>query len=166
MRAIQPLGPYRDVVEARSPEDPVLTVRLGLREDSFKDLVQHNLATAVAQYHGIVQEWLHEAVHAFRGLNRPLMHRGDMQADKSVIVYSWRPEMDYVWTGSRFGGKPVAKAPPSNRVFVVLVREEPEKNLNIFGAIERWNWVAEDQELPEAPVDWRERYIEKLWSRF
>jgi hypothetical protein len=44
----------------------------------------------------------------------------------------------------------------------VLVREEPEKNLNIFGAIERWNWVAEDQELPEAPVDWRERHVEKL----
>src|SRR5690348_2948307 len=126
MRVLQPAGPYRDIVEGRSPSDPVLAVRLGLRQESLQQFVRHNLSTAVAQYYGIVQESLWEAVHAFRGLNRPLMHGQDMRADEHVVIYSWRPETDYVWIGGRFGGKPAAKDPPSNRVFAVLIREEPE----------------------------------------
>lgn len=165
MRAIQPFGPYRDIVEGRSPSDPVLAVQLGLREESFQQLVRHNLATAVAQYYGIVQESLWEALHAFRGLNRPLMHGQDTKADEHVVIYSWCPATDYVWVGGRFGGKPVAKPPASKRVFVVLVREEPENEMKVFGSIERWNWVTEDPRLRGAPLDWQERYREKLWSR-
>src|SRR5690242_127166 len=116
MRAIQPLGPYRDIVEGRSPSEPVLAVRLGLRAERLQQLVRHNLSTAVAQYYGIVQESLWEAVHAFRGLNRPLMHAQDTRADEHVVIYSWRPVSDYVWVGGPFGGKPVAKTPASNRV--------------------------------------------------
>src|ERR1700733_1958848 len=129
MRTVQPVGPYVDIVEARAPDKPVLVVKLGLREDSFAQVLHHNLYTAVAQYYGIVQDGLLEAVHAFKGLNRPLMHGEDMEADKNVIVYTWRSELDYVWTGSRFDGKPIRKIPPLNRVFVVLVREEQQPNV-------------------------------------
>ncbi|HEY2392491.1 MAG TPA: hypothetical protein VGK22_15050 [Candidatus Angelobacter sp.] len=170
MNKIHPIGPYRDVLEARSPLNPLLAVKLGLRKDSFDRVLHHNLPTSVAQYHGIVQDGLFQAVHAFKGLNRPLMHGEDMQADKSILVYSWRPEVDYVWVGSRFDGKIIAKSPPSDRVFVVLVREEPEPNEyaevgRIFGSIEKWNWVKEDPTFPYAPIEWQDRYTSKLWSR-
>jgi hypothetical protein len=170
MKDIQPVGPYGDIVDARSPQDPVLAVKLGLRRDNFDRVLHHSLPTAVAQYYGIVQHGLFQAVHAFKGLNRPLMHGDDMEADKSILVYSWRPENDYVWIGSRFDGKVISKTPPSGRVFVVLVREEPEPNKytgvgTIFGSIEKWNWVKEDPTFPHAPVDWQERYTSKLWSR-
>jgi hypothetical protein len=170
MREIRPIGPYRDVLEGRAPELSSLVVNLGLRQDSFEQILHHNIFTMVAQYYGIVQDGLLNAIHAFRGLKRPLMHGDDKEADKSVLVYSWRAEIDFVWSGGRFDGKPIEKIPPSNRVFVVLVREEKQPNNytevgDIFGSVERWNWVKEDPTLPHAPVDWRERYGEKLWSR-
>jgi hypothetical protein len=166
MKTIQRVGPYVEVVEARAPDNPVLVVKLGLRDDSSSQVLHHNLRTTVAQYYGIVQDGLLNARHAFKGLKRPLMHGEDMEADKSVIIYSWRAEFDYVWTGSRFDGKPVRKSPPANRVFVVLVREEQQPNdYGVFGSIEHWNWIKEDPELLDAPLEWPERYGQKLWSR-
>ncbi len=166
MRTVQPVGPYVDTLEARAPDNPALVVKLGLRQDSFSQDLHHNLHTVVAQYYGIVQESLLSAVHAFKGLNRPLMHGDDMEADKSVIVYSWRSHFDYVWTGSRFDGKPIEKIPPPNRVFVVLVREEQQPNdFGVFGSIEKWNWIKEDPDLLGAPLEWPDRYGKKLWSR-
>ncbi len=32
----------------------------------------------------------------------------------------------------------------------------------IDGWVERWNWVREDMGLSEAPIDWVDRYDEKL----
>lgn len=170
MKAIQRIGQYVDIVEARDPLNSALVVKLGLREDSFQQNVENALATTVAQYYGIVQDGLLNAVHLFKGLKRPLLHGDDKQADKSIIVYSWRPEIDYVWVGSRFDGKPVQKTPPPNRVFVVLVREEREPNVyatvgSVFGSIEKWNWVKEDPALPHAPIEWQQRYEAKIWSR-
>jgi hypothetical protein len=158
MRTIQPVGPYVDIVEARAPDNRALVVRLGLRQDSFSQILHHNLFTVVAQYYGIVQDGLLAARHAFKGLKRPLMHGEDMEADKSVIIYSWR-------TGSRFDGNPVRKIPPPNRVFVVLVREEQQPNdYGVFGSIEKWNWIKEDPQELHAPLEWLDRYGQKLWS--
>jgi hypothetical protein len=165
MKRIERVGPYLDIFEARSPENPVLVVKLGLRDDSFNRICTGNFHTTVAQYYGIVQDGLLQADHIFKGLKRPLMFGKDMNADKSVIVYSWRPEFDYVWVGSRFDGKPLGKIPPPNRVFVVLVREEPPNDYKVFGSVEHWNWVEQDATLYGAPVDWADRYGEKIWSR-
>ncbi len=166
MRTIRPIGPYRDIVEARAPDDMALVINLGLREDSFKQFLHHYLQTTVAQYYGIVQDGLLDALHAFRGLKRPLMVGEDTQADQSVVVYSWRSEIDYVWTGSSSEGKPIFKNPPQGQVFVVLVREEPQPNeFGVWGSIERWNWIKEDPSLPHAPIDWHDRYTSHLWNR-
>jgi hypothetical protein len=78
--------------------------------------------------------------------------------------------IDAVWSGGKIGGNPTVRPASPNRVFVVLVREEKQPNRyddigNIFGSIERWNWIKEDPLLPHAPIDWRERYGEKLWSK-
>src|ERR1017187_437262 len=169
MRNIQRVGPYVEIVEARSPDNSSNVIRVGVREDSFQHLLHHNFATLVAQFYGMIQDGgLLQAGHAFKGLNRPLMHGEDENADKSVVVYSWRSEVDYVWVGSRFDGEPVQKVPPPDIIFVVLVREDPETFPGVgevFGSIERWNWIREDPMLPHAPIDWHKRYGEKLWSR-
>jgi len=84
------------------------------------------------------------ARHVFRGLERPLNHADNMNADRDVFVYTWRSETDYEWVGSPFDGRLVERTPPSGRVFVVLVREEAAADGDVFGSIERWNWVRED----------------------
>jgi hypothetical protein len=169
MRAIQPVGPYADVNEARDPSNSALVVKLGVGRDSFQQNVQNALATSIAQYYGIVQDGLLSAVHCFRGLKRPLMQDDDKDADKTFLVYSWRSEVDYVWPGSRFGGLPITKIPPPSRVFVVLVKEEAPADFpghgSIVGSIEKWNWIKEDPKLLHAPIDWEQRYEKKLWSR-
>jgi hypothetical protein len=170
MKDIQRVGPYVDIVEARDPRNAALVVKLGLSGGSFQQNVHSGLKTIVAQYFGIVQDGLLNAIHAFKGLKRPLMHGDNKEADKSVIIYSWRPKTDYVWVGSRFDGNPTTKVPPPGRVFVVLVREEAQPNEyaqvgSIFGSIEKWNWIKEDPVLSEAPVGWQERYGVKIWSR-
>jgi hypothetical protein len=164
MRAIQRLGFYADVVEAPSQFDPAISVKLGLKTENFQQLSGRNLATAVAQYYGIVQEGIMSANHLFRGLKRPLMLADDMNADQTVLAYTWRPSEDMEWAGSRFEGDVIRLVPPPGRVFVVLVREEYGSD-GVSGSIEHWNWVREDPKLPYAPVDWEQRYGKKLWSR-
>lgn len=158
-------GSYFDVVDAPSPDDPSKTVRLGIRRLTFHRYRDLGFATGIAQYYGIVQDGLIVAEHAFRGVQRPLMLGNDTNADQTVVVYSWRPEFDCEWSGYPWDGNVVRLEPPSNRVFVVLVREEAENDLGVSGSIEKWNWVAEDGELKGAPIDWQVRYKQHLWSR-
>ena len=165
MRISGRTGPYFEILEAPSPENPAQKVSLGVRYDTFLRLVKLGLGTPVAQYYNIVQGGLIGAEHAFRGLERPLMHDGDMDADETVIIYSWRPNRDWEWQGSRFSEQVISSEPPSNRVFVVLVREEPPNAFGVFGSIEKWNWIMEDTELKDAPVEWNVRYGKKLWSK-
>ena len=166
MRDMHPVGPYKDVIQSRSASDPHRMVNLGIRKDSFRAYAEWDLKSAIAQYYAIVQEGMEEARHAFKGLKRPLMLNDDMSADESVVVYSWRSTIDAEWRGSRFDGHPlVIDNPPPNRVFVVLVRDEPENEHDVVGSIEKWNWIREDPAMPHAPVDWQLRYGEKLWSR-
>jgi hypothetical protein len=171
MRDIQRVGPYLDIVEARDPLNAALVVKLGMHGDTFQQIVHNGQKTVVAQYYGIVQDGILAAVHCFEGLKRPLLDADEKKdVGKSILVYSWRPEIDYEWSHSRFDGNPIPKTPPPKRVFVVLVRKEPQPNRyaevgTVFGSIERWNWIKEDPGLPHAPVGWLERYEDKLWSR-
>jgi hypothetical protein len=127
--------------------------------------MKFGLATYVAQYYQLIRNEMMDTQHVFRGLERPLMLDGDMDADKSVLIYAWRPKWDYEWEGTPWDGRPIPKVPPLKRVFVVLVRVEECLEFNVFGSIEKWNWVMEDSELKDAPVEWNLRYAEKLWSR-
>jgi hypothetical protein len=89
-----------------------------------------------------------------------------MNADENFLVYTWRSLVDYEWVGSPYDGRPERIVPPPPaRVFVVLVRQQDPDEDDIVGSIERWNWVREDPELSHAPVDWRIRYSQKLWSK-
>lgn len=165
MKDIQPVATYKDSVEAPSPLDPEITVKFGIRVQTFSRYDKRGLISAIAQYYGLVQEGMSNARHAFRGLKRPLMFGEDMEADRNVLVYSWRPSIDFVWVGTRQDGSPERRPAPEGRVFVVLVREENSNGNEISGSIEHWNWVREDPVLSHAPVDWEQRYEERLWSR-
>ena len=171
MKEIQRVGPFVGIVEARSPENLSSVVTLGVKESTLQESVQRNLSIKCAQLYGIILlEGLMPSVHAFRGLNRPLMHADDMEADRNILVYSWRPQFDYLWRNGRFNGNPTARIPPPGVVFVVLVKEEKEPQMYpghglIFGTIEHWSWVSEDPSLAHAPIKWSERYAKKLWSR-
>src|SRR5580692_4703778 len=100
MQTIQRVGPYVHIVEARSPENHSNIIKLGVNQASFQQFIQRNLSFVIAQFYGIIQPGLLEAVHAFKGLKRPLMQADDMQADQHIIAYSWRPQFDYVWSHS------------------------------------------------------------------
>ena len=89
-----------------------------------------------------------------------------MQAEEKIVVYSWRPLADYIWSGSTQNGTPLRIVPPpASKVFVVLARIDPQDEHGVEGSIRRWNWVREDPRLPGAPVDWVARYGTKLWSK-
>ena len=165
MRDIQPAESYADTVRARSPRDPEMIVKVGIRHSTFRQFEFTRQATKVAQYYGNVQEGLVEARHAFRGLRRPHEYDGDMRADEKVTVYSWRAECDWVWVRSRFEGFAERRTPPPGFVFVVLVQEEEANEQGLVGSIAQWNWVAEDPKLPYAPLYWENRYSKRLWSR-
>jgi hypothetical protein len=158
-------GPYFEVLAAPSPDDPSQTVKVGVRNDTFQRYRKHGLVTSIAQYFGIVQEGLAETQHLFRGLERPLMHDADMDADERVLVYAWRPYCDYEWSGGPWDGNIIPREPPPNRVFVVLVKEEKPNEFGVYGSIEKWNWIMEDSRLKDAPVEWDVRYGKKLWSK-
>ena len=101
-------------------------------------------------------------IHLFRGLTRPLMHRGNMTADRDVLVYSWVPMWDWEWRGNDVGNI----RPPSNKVFTVIVRpfEKPDSD-GILGEVLHWGWMDESPSLKGAPVDHETRFTELVWSK-
>ena len=117
MRDIQRVGPYADVVEAPSPGDREVIVKLGIRNETFRQYVRRKHYTPVAQYSGIVQDGLHLTRHLFLGLNRPLMLADDTKADRNVLIYTWRSEIDFEWVGSPHDGNPEQKLPPTRSRF-------------------------------------------------
>ncbi len=123
-------------------------------------------STAIAQFYGIVRPGLILPKHIFQGLERPLYTKGDMEGDTDKLVYSRKPTKDYVWSGDRFSGKIDEREPLADRTFVTIIspNRDNEKFPGIEGWIEHWNWVVEDGELDAAPIDWQERYGQKLWS--
>ena len=166
MRDATPTGLYWDLVDASSPSNQDVTVRFGIRRDTFQRVLEFRLATLVAQYYGIVQNGLIGAAHLFKGLKRPLLHDGNIDGDQNVLIYSWRPRFDWEWTGGRHDGQPRPLDPPPRRAFVVLVRQEPTQDEHqVVGSIEHWNWVEEQSERKGAPIDSATRYTEHLWSR-
>ena len=156
-------GIYKFVLDGRSPDDKNSTVQFGVRTETFKRFVKRGLVSSLAQFYGIIKPDLCSARHLFRGLKRPLAVGDDMEADKSVLVYTWDPPSDWYWSGGRFDGTPTAVPAGPAKVFAVLIREE--NVAGVVGSIEHWNWLRESPQLPGAPVDWERRYGSKIWSR-
>lgn len=125
------------------------------------------------QFSNIVQLWelvipgLILSTHLFQGLNRNLYCDGVFEGDTDKFVFSRKPAYDFYWEGGR-EGKQIKKFASSGQVFVVVVSKNTkhqEKFPEICGWIEHWNWVDEDTELSEAPINWVDRYKQRIWSK-
>jgi len=162
---VKGVGPFYKVVSAPSPDSPTTTIRLGVRHETVEQYLNAQTLTTMAQLVDIVFDHLEDAVHLFRGLQRPLCDGEDMNADKNVLVYVIAPEFDVAWVHAADGGYAVKLEPPPNRVFVALVRMEEGLPDGVQGTIEHWNWVHADRFLKDAPVGHGKRYSEKVWSR-
>ena len=95
---------------------------------------------------------------------RPLAVGDDMNADKSVLVYTWTPPYDFGLVGGRFAADIERYPPNPGKVFAVLIRQESRDD-GVCGSIEHWSWIREARELSGAPVDWENRHEQKIWSR-
>ena len=132
-------------------------------------IAQRGETNLIASFIGNVARGVILTQHIFRGLDRPLLTDGNVNADGDILVYSRKPAVDWEWKGDRFAGKPVAVDPQlPGLVFVVIVSPNVrhiEKFSSIDGWVSAWNWVQEDSGLPEAPIGWVDRYREKIWTR-
>ena len=152
------------IVEGLSQHDHKQRVKFALAHETVDVIVQAGLRTAYAQFAGIVEPRLTEAVLLFKGLKRPLFDGSNMNADASVLIYVLDPEYDVEWVGGA-GGHAECVPPPAG-VFVVLVKEITEPNEHgLSGLVEHWNWTRRDSFLKTAPVGYRERYSSQVWSR-
>lgn len=138
-------------------------LRLGVRRETFARLIHRHRRTMIAQYYGNVRQ-LHMAAHVFRGVNRDLMFGDNADGDQDILIYSWKPQHEFLWIGGAFNGTAVPVPAPQGRVFVVLARKLPAPDGEVGATALHWNWVEEGKD-PEAPVDWQERYTERLWSK-
>lgn len=120
----------------------------------------------LAQFLGIVVPGLVLAEHVFRGLKRPLCDGEDMNADRLKLVLSWRPAFDYWWSDTnRFDdSKLEMREAPDGKVFAVIVTPNGMKDKfpSVDYWIERGFWVRRSNTLLKAPIDWENRYVEKL----
>lgn len=121
----------------------------------------------LVQLIGIVGPGLVVARHIFRGLNRPLCEGDNMEADKTKLIYAWKPIYDYDWDEpQRFYPDEIKQRPaPGGKVFVVTATPNPEKATkfpSIHCWLNRWNWVDESPKLSGAPIDYDTRYLEQL----
>ena len=159
------VGPYWDVIVAPAPGDPSAQIRLGVPKSVFNRLQATVQATAIAQYYMLVRPQLRMAQRLFRGLNRNLMRGNDMDADRQILIYCWRPEKDFEWVGSRHSTVlPEPKTPPDRRIFVVLVRPHAEPGEpGVYGEVLKWNWVYGD--VADGPENPGSRYKESVWTR-
>lgn len=122
--------------------------------------------SALAQFRGIVVPGLIMVSHVFRGLKRPLYADDCMTADAKKLIHAWKPIRDFEWPDPF--DEPRTMAPPKNCVFVVIASVNERhctKWPEVYGWIDRWNWVDEDSQLPGAPLNWSSRYEEKLFTR-
>ena len=111
MRDIRATGSYADVVDARSPLDPHISVRLGAEDRRFRRYRDNGLFTAIAQNYRIVQGGGVSRHHVFCDFNRPPAVGADAGARLRIGVYSCRPQVDYDWSGTPFSRQPVEEKP-------------------------------------------------------
>jgi hypothetical protein len=139
-------------------------VRLGVPKAVLSALGARHRNVMIAQYYGLVR-YLAHAAHLFEGIERDLMNGDDMEGDRSVLAYTWRPRQNYIWVGGPQSGSLAAIAPPPGQVFVVLARRVGDADSSSGAEVRHWSWVQAAGDLAEAPVDWEQRYRKRVWSR-
>jgi hypothetical protein len=162
-------GEVAYLIDGLSVDDPgnPKVVKFGILQKDTKKRYDRGQNSALAQFDGIVAPGLIMVQHIFRGLKRPLCTDGDMKGDTKKLVHTWLPANDFDWA-NRYE-RPRRLASVANCVFVVLISTNHDRHLEewpeVYGWIDRWNWVYEDAYLRGAPLNWISRYEEKLFTR-
>ncbi len=162
---------YHSLFDAPSPDssmplhDEGAVVKLGLRNNLYCRMVDKGLQTDISQFLGILRPGILKAVHLFRDLKRGCYFDGDMGSSRDVYIYTWKPQYDCErnWERGAGFGCLLRHPAPNKKVFVVLVRKLDGGD--VFGTVERWNWVEEDTRLPGAPKEYDIRYGKVIWSK-
>jgi hypothetical protein len=172
VRDVTPVHPYKDIVMVPSPTDRdshlrfESFVRMGVRTEIFRRMRDLSLKSAIAQYYGNVQDGMifADMIHLFRGLERPLMQNDNMHADRGMLMFSWVPRWD--WELNWDTQYPERVTPPPQRVFTVIAHlfEKPDEH-EVVAELLHWTWIQEDWTLKGAPIDWEDRFAEKLWTK-
>ena len=136
-----------------NPDNPEV-VQFGILKTDIMKHYDRGQNSALAQFDSIVTPGLIIVHHIFRGLKRPLFTDDRMDGDTQKLVHTWRPgQADFDWP-DRFG-RPRRLPAVKNCVFVVLITKNDrhyEKWPEVYGWIDRWNWVFEDPRLQEHPL--------------
>jgi hypothetical protein len=95
-----------------------------------------------------------------------MMIDDNRDAASEMLAASWPQSRDALLVGDPY--RPALKYldAPKNCVFVVAIsRNERLKDFpQIYGWMEHWTWIAADPEETGAPVDWKTRYDERIWT--
>jgi hypothetical protein len=161
-------GELAYLIDGWSVDDPnhPEVVKFGILKIDIMKRRDRGQNVALAQFDSIVATGLIMVHHIFRGLKRPLCADDCMEADTQKLVHTWRPANDFVWPNGY--ERPQRMPAEKNCVFVVLISKNDRHLKNwpeVYGWIDRWNWVFEDPRMPGAPIDWDSRYEERLFTQ-
>ena len=141
-------------------------VQFGILKRDLEKFVRRGMLSVFAQFDQLVCNGLINSKHIFKGLKRPLYNDDSFTADEDVLIYTRRPNYDFEWRGGPQGQSVRIKA-PGNSVFVILVNKNirhADKFPEIYGWIDRWNWIQEDAYIPEAPINHESRYGQRIFT--
>ncbi len=139
---------------------------IGITKDALVALASRGLSAGLGQLYGVVCPGLISVQHLFRGLRRGMMVDQNSNAAPGRLAASWAQSRDCILVGSRHNPELEYLEAPRNCVFVVAIsrNEMVEAFPQIYGWIDHWTWVAADPDEFGAPIDWRTRYDERIWT--
>jgi hypothetical protein len=82
----------------------------------------------------------------------------------SRLIASWAQSRDARLVGTGQYPKLEYLDAPPNKVFVVTMNEMLDSFPQIYGWTDHWAWIAADPDKIGAPIEWRTRYDECLWT--
>jgi len=141
----------------------------GILTEDVKVYWDRGMGVKIAQLYDLVVPGLILSKHVFQGLRRRLFCDDVPDADRRKLIYSRKPAFDVeINKGTTLGGPEVIRrVTPKNMIFFVVVSPN-DKHRDLYpmldGWLDWWGWVQEDPGLPEAPVNWLDRYDKKLFS--
>jgi hypothetical protein len=140
-----------------------------LVQSDLRRRVEGNYTWLLGELYGLVGKGLTNTCHIFQGLKRPMLVNGNGSADKVKLVYVWKPQYDYRFSGQQFGNDSSLErvAAPAGRVFAVLISPNSMKETypEVHGWIEHWTWIHEDPTAPGKPIDYETRYDACIWTK-
>ncbi len=143
--------------------DPHSIRKIGVSKSAIQHRADRGQSWELGQLYGVLATGIISATHIFQGLRRPMSVNGDMEADKSKLIFTWVAHRDAQLSRE---GQISYCAAPLGAVFFVIVSPNLmiDRYPDIYGWAERWGWLEAHSTLRGAPIDFDTRYDTRLWS--